>query len=177
MDHAARIWLHRTAVENYFRVRGFMDLDDLVGEGMLSYAKVLARYPEVKKPEHIMGLFMSVFNNRITDLARQRTVRKIMANETDLGMTPGHLDDMVAVEPTTSLHIALMPRWMRQLVYMIASDPYCGSTFAFINGHWETTDEKLCRILGMQPSDRTLLQQLHDYLSEGADLPTRMVRV
>ena len=71
MDRGARGWLYRTAQRHYWKVASWYDLDDLIQDGFLHYARLVQKYPDVEKPQHIMVLFKRTFLNHIHDLAKR----------------------------------------------------------------------------------------------------------
>ena len=68
-------WMNRYARKNLWRVIHVCDLDDLVQEGHVIFAKCNARYGHVQERRHFMALFQRMFTNTIHDLARDGYVR------------------------------------------------------------------------------------------------------
>lgn len=149
-----------------------MDLDDLVSEGMLCFAKVLRKYPDAHEPRHLMALLKTVFTNRCHDLAEKasHTIDACSLDEITDVDTATH----PFVMPDTSEALATMPAMLKSAMTHLATDPRALVTFLWAGGKWETPDEKLCRLVGVKPESEPLMEQVRAYLQE-AFMSHRMV--
>lgn len=79
LDAGVRGYIVRTAHKNFWKVAAYYEMDDLIQDGYLCYAKCKAgfRADETKPPEEeqrrFMGFFQMAFQNHITDLANNRS--------------------------------------------------------------------------------------------------------
>jgi hypothetical protein len=79
LDAGVKGWIFNTARANYWRVASWYELEDLIQDGYLCFAKCRARFKtdRVDLPAEEMRTFMGylerAFLNHITDLANKRT--------------------------------------------------------------------------------------------------------
>lgn len=163
MDQGVRGWIFKTARENMWRVSSHIELSDLMQDGFLIWLKVCGRYPSVTETKHRMALFKTSFTNHIHDLSKKRT-RLDLVPEADLD-TP--MASMLEGEDPTSdpdfvfIIKQLPPALARVLGRMIASD----SPYRLRLDHTrETTNERLCRFAGLDPSKRDIHTAVLQYL-------------
>ena len=69
--------------KNYWRVAGYYEFEDCIQEAYLKFMVVKDGYPEVIDPPHFMALFKTAWKNRFTDMSNQRTADEAM-READL---------------------------------------------------------------------------------------------
>lgn len=86
MNESQRRWLVKVARSQFWRVAPWYELDDLIQDGFLCYAKVLRKYPRIHNPAHLGKLFQVTYQNHIHTLANRRRH----------SITELHLDDLVA---------------------------------------------------------------------------------
>lgn len=161
MDRALRGWLHNTAVENYWRVADWYELDDLIQDGYCVFLKVSARYPNVANQKNLMALFKVAFVNHIHDLSKKKTRGSIVAREHDLGVD---IADIAPDSPDIHLAFAFLPPLLRKLVVAMQTDPRAGQPCRRRPDHRETTQEKLARIIGVSPDSPDLIEALRQAL-------------
>lgn len=165
MDSGTRAWLFKHSRENYWRVAGWMDFEDLIQDGMLCWYRVIRRYERVAKgsSKHRMSLFMRTFRNHIHDLSKQRS-RLIEVHIDDL---PPHVADLAAHDmqqvyggapPLVKLGLTVLmaPAHARSLRanYRVRND----STR-------ETFNERLCRLAGLDHHTIDLAGDIRTYLA------------
>lgn len=73
MDAGARNWLIKNAKRNYWRVAGWIELEDLIQDGCMLWVSTRRRYTDAIFLPHVMRLWQVTYINHIHDLARQRT--------------------------------------------------------------------------------------------------------
>lgn len=150
MDDGVRKWIARTARENFWRVQSFYEIDDLIQDGYICYMKVRSRYPQAKKPAHIMRLLQVTFKNHIQDLARRRTIeRRVM--ETEAVRYSNFID------PESHALFQSAPDYVKEFFRFVLSDaskklrtPY-GPNYR--GRGRETTHERLCRFLALKVAE------------------------
>ena len=160
MDAGARRWLLSAAQQNLWRIASWYDFDDLVQDGMLLYYHVCERYPEATDPRHIMRLFQRTFLNHCHNLSRKQRV-KMEVVDTDFVQhhctAHDHFADLL-------LWLAEAPDEVRRLLQALIRDgwkmdgPYAPS------GRRETTNERLCALVGADHNSVNLHRVLRSYL-------------
>lgn len=167
MDVGARGWILKTAKQNYWRVKDFYELDDLVQDGFLKFEHVRNRYPNVTSKANLMALFKRAYTNHIHDLARRKAkVRACFDNECDLGFSMERL--RYTMMPNTSPTIALLRPELRALFKALLTDPRAAEKLARkLDRTRQTTNDFFCRLIGADPSEINLHSALTDALSEG----------
>lgn len=74
IDRPAIKWIYKTANKNVWRVAtASYEIDDLIQDGFMCWAKVSQRYGNVADRPHIMSLFQRTFLNHIHMLANKRS--------------------------------------------------------------------------------------------------------
>lgn len=168
MDQGARLWVFKTARENLWRVSGHIDFNDLVQDGLLFWHRICLKYPNVTEQKHRMSLFKTAFTNHIHDLSKKKT-RLDLVNESDLD-TP--MDVMLegedpSADPDWSFIMSqLPPAIMRALQRLLDGDPPYRQRLDHTR---ETTNQRLCRLAGLDPETRDMKAAVLRYLS-GASL-------
>jgi len=201
LDEFGRLWLLGTARANYWRVAGWYELDDLIADGHLCWACIVARYQEgqyttktgvvinkrrrVRKTKHLMALFKRAYTNRIHDLAKLRTraAAELLALDIEPTIPLDPEVDSVWDELCKDLpsldHEGLIseaPPLLRRLLRVITADygvhplsePYarCGEH----DERRETTNERLCRLINVDPARFDVATALREYLSRKPSL-------
>jgi len=189
IDQGARAWLLKTARENFWRVSSWYDLDDLVQDGFLCYQRTIAKYEErdyvtktgvvtkksrrVRSRKHIMSLFQRTYINHINDLSKLRTINVVEHLAFDLVVDPAVEDiwDVMSPEGSDLMDfeklIGEAPKILRSLLQAIVAD---GSQFLLAAPYRvrrcgrETTNERLCRLIGADPAKFDLATMLKQYL-------------
>lgn len=160
MDDGAKGWMLRYAHKNFWKVATLgYDFDDLISDGYFCYYYVRRHYPEATEPSHIMSLFKRTFQSQIADLANKRT-----RNSEELLC----LEDVehIQIDMPDTL-IAEAPEPIREILKVLLHgerledlrQPYKNT-----DSHRETTNERLCRLVGIDASKINLVGLLKDYL-------------
>lgn len=167
MDRGAVGWLHTTVKQNYWRVASWMDYEDLIQDGFYFYCRITEKYPNVTTPSHRMALFKTAFTNHIHDLAKKRTRdSSLSSRESDLGVSLPTLAEQTEPEsPDTSLIIATLPDVLRRLIVVLQTDERVRKPYRRRGAVRETTNERLCRLVGVNPDSVNILALLHLHLS------------
>lgn len=165
MDRGVRGWIINTTKLNYWRVAGFYEFDDLVQDGYLHYHRVIAKYSNVKQPAQLMALFKTCFTNHIHDIAKQRTKREHDNIDSTARVSIDQASHYLWQHPDTNENLATMPLSLRSLIRALQSDPRVRKPCRRWLDHRETTNEKLCRIVGADPRSINLLEKLRELLS------------
>jgi hypothetical protein len=179
MDAGAEKWLYKTAHKNFWRVSDLCDFDDLVQDGHMCYARVLMKYQRIPRrvrlTPHIMSLFQRTFLNHIHDMAKYRTRYSFQKRAGDLVPEEvdtehdiwDHIADGIDVFDFEKL-ISEAPAHVARLLRAIMS---AGSEFFLEkpyltrrDGKRETTNERLCHLVGADPSRMDLATELREFL-------------
>ena len=167
MDRVARGWLYLTAKKNLWRVEGFCDFDDLVQEGMFCYYRIVKRYPQAVDTKHRMRLFQIAFINHIHTLAKKRTkYREVSVIEADIGDLFDHMKNKMASYEEAGVMLAQAPAFVRQIIEAFDAKPEeFRKPYRRRAGGRETTNQRVCRIAGLQYSAAVnYMAELHSYL-------------
>jgi DNA-directed RNA polymerase specialized sigma24 family protein len=163
MDQGVRGWILKTARENLWRVSGHIEIDDLVQDGFMFWHRIVTRYPNVTETKHRMSLFKTAFTNHIHDLSKRKT-RLDVVPEADIDVPIEHMreGEDPSQDPDLSFIIKqLPPAIMRVLTRMMEREnPYR----LRLDRTRETTNERLCRIAGLDPSHRDIQTAVLQYL-------------
>jgi hypothetical protein len=173
MDRGARAWLVVVAADNYWRVASWYELDDLVQDGHMIWARIVRKYERepgrVRAIGHLMRLFRTAYLNHIHDLSKRRTRNIAEVKAGDLIATgdpwdllpclcsAAELDRFVAEAPDMIKRVLLSlfeadGRVLRAL-YRVAHD-----------GVRETLNMRLCRLVGVDHEEVDLVCALRTYL-------------
>jgi hypothetical protein len=178
MDASAIRWLWKTARKNYWRVSHWYDLDDLVQDGYLHYARLCNKYPDIEIRAHIMGLFKRIYLNHIHDLSKRRTRGPVEVLECDLltrqtdsnDESPLLWESLCAVDSEQDFFdlIASAPTPVQQILNLFTTEASCKllrAPYRWRHGTRETFNERLCRMLGYSPDQIDLAGILRGYLN------------
>lgn len=158
-DAGVRGMIVNMARRNLWKVAHWQDLDDLVQDGYMLWAKVRRRYPDVQDIKHLTALFQTTFSRYIIGLAaKKRAVDEIAVsqlvsddNDFDPFENLGSQDE----EQTVSLMIKQMPYELRMLWRFLNSEDgrkrLRARKLKRKNGVRETNNQFLCRVLGFDP--------------------------
>lgn len=179
LDAGMRGFIVNKARREYWRVSGLLDFEDLVQEGLLCYWRCYKRYSDPQNRSHpdkpltaswLQALVGRAFDNRIHDLAsKKRYGFAVPASEV---ARPSEAPEAVleeavpAVSETGALltALALAPRELVELVRLLAGDGTQALGFRRERGAArETTNEYYCRLLGLAPSERDVVQELREH--------------
>lgn len=160
LDAGMRGWIVKTSKKNYWRVPTYYQLEDLIQDGMVTYAYCNRKYQHVTAIAHFMSLVKVSFLNHIHDLSNERTLKRdeilvspesYMLNSTDLG------------EAFFTTLLGQLPVELKHLVMLLASGTRRlrrrdGDTR-------ETTNEFLCRLLAVDPSQVNIMEVFQEHLA------------
>lgn len=193
MDEGARRWLHKIARQHHWRVASYIDLDDLVQDGYLTYHRVVTKYAGTKSRAHIMALFKRVYYNHLHDLANERShsvPETLYADIAPDGVCEEAVwERLLSVVDTDLVFYSEAPRPVRELLSAISSDrgrkrlrsrsrvrttPDSPPTRVRTNRTASieirpTLNEKFCSLLGCDPSKIDLVSSLRSYLTGAAN--------
>ena len=187
MDEGARKWLYKTCHKNFWRViRSDYEFDDMVQDGLMKFYHVRMRYPQVKDPPHLMALFKIAFLNHIHGLASRRTKSAEVCFLADMnidfrrnnsgGAVSSGDAEITAAElllpPEQScgpLFAAILnaPKPLLRFLEKVASDPalLAGVCRRRRDGTRQTLNERLCRLVKLDPKTIDLPGMLKDMLA------------
>lgn len=167
------------ARRNLWRVRPLYDMEDLMGEAYVVFARCVRKYPRVVDPPHFMALFLSAWARTLHSMASRRT--RSASGHT----VPGSevRDDGSVYDPMDQAAVTV-PRWKEEerfLERVEAAPPAvraliegldrvgrprkCGARRA--GGTRETTNAFLCRIAQV-PDTVDLRGELNAFLEHGS---------
>lgn len=170
LDEGLERWIHKTAAAQFWRVSGGYELEDLVQDGYLYWALCRERYRHVTEKRHFMALFMTSYQNHITNLANARTKR----GHVDCAVPdvePSVLARMIGVETEGATLATLLehaPPVLKRAFGLFCTDAGRATLrqeFQRVNGVRETTNQFLCRLLGVDPTTVNLPKLMKDYLA------------
>jgi hypothetical protein len=167
-------WAYRYAVRNLWRVFPDYDLDDLISESMLAFAKCLKAYPDANEV-HYAALFRTTFTRQVTNMANERRAKFTIA-QTDL--TP---EDGESIEPQTDNGYAVSeaeltmltkeaPPHIQNLVQGLATrveETGLRPRRMKKGSRLETINEFLCRVAGVDSTLCQMADELLDWLRFG----------
>lgn len=171
MDQGVRGWIFSTARSNLWRVSSHIDLADLVQDGWLVWHRVCVKYPNVTQQKHRMALFKTAFTNHIHDLSKKKSRLEVF-READLaeeferaleGIDPSS-------DPDLGFVITQLPRSLKRLLQRaIETDSPHRPRYSLTSKlHTrETTNERLCRLAGLDPAKRNVHTAIIEYLAGG----------
>ncbi len=170
MDQGAIKWLYKFAHKNYWRICAWCELDDLIQEGYMCLWKVIRHYPEAKDRPHLMRLFQITFTNYVHDLAKSRTrqldnpISSYLIGETT---EEKFLDQHEPAEWATPIMAHTSPA-VRMIINAMERSPekVRGPLRRRKDGTRETTNERLCRMIGLDPQCIDLVGEIKHCLSE-----------
>jgi hypothetical protein len=137
-------WIIKYSKTNYWRVRAWMDFDDLIHEGIAAYYEVRHRYPDAVEVPHIQHLLMKVMRSRVEHIIRRHYKQAdVYVDSTVVERYDGVTEDM------TEIHAKLLetPIAVRDLLSALVSP--AGDVEE--KGYRDSLHERLCRILDKDP--------------------------
>jgi len=174
MDKPAQIWMAKTARKEYWRVQGWLGLDDLLQDGAMCWQIVLRTYPDVHCPKRLMGLFKTTYTNHLHKLSN----RKTNTPESTVAMddyTMACIEDTARADQLLDDHhaelmtfLAEAPPPLKQLLHAIDANPALLHRPIPRNryGRRVSTNCWLCSLIGMNPETIDLATMLHTYLGK-----------
>ena len=162
LDSGMRGWLVNTAKKNLWRVPMWYDLDDLIQDGYAVYCNCNSKYPHVTEIKHFMALVQVSYINHIHTLANNRTKAII-----SLSAYNGPL--LASDEPeqaTFYLLLRQLPVELQELVRFLAEGGARDiTTRRYEDGTRETTNQLLCRLIGIKPDGVNLLAVFKEHFA------------
>jgi DNA-directed RNA polymerase specialized sigma24 family protein len=173
LDAGMRGWIKKTAYRHHWRVASYIDFEDLVQEGYLQFCRVRDRYGGDLDRRHFMSLLQRTYLNRITDMARERTrLHEVPVSALAVEKPHDTFEHLCGEASDATLLAALFvraPEELRMLIATALSETgqrvLDATPFLWRDGERETSNERLCRILGLDPKKHNLATMLRDYIS------------
>lgn len=169
-----RGWIVNKAKRDYWRVAGWYDLDDLIQDGYMCYARCHAKYPSDLSRRHFMALVQVSFVNHIHNLAKKKSlcqeqVLSEIAHDGD-ERPESTADRLLGVEPeeaTLGTILSQLPEGLRQLVLKLLDG---GSNTPYLRQgrRWETNNEFYCRLAGLDPKEHSIEDEFRQALGLAA---------
>lgn len=177
-DEGMQGFIVNTTQREYWRVAGVCDLDDLLQEGLMCYHKCRQRYSQdenrdVTAPltrEWLQALVARAFMNRIYDLAAKKKHGFAVAASSIAASDESPEEflerNLPAQESSTLGAVLAQAPWeLLELLRLLAGDG--GEALGFKrkgrSAGRETTNEFYCRILGVDPKERNLVEELRTH--------------
>lgn len=177
-------WIRKHTAENYWRVAGWYEFDDLLQDGYLAAHKCLLRYPDVED-KHLMALIKTSFYRVITDLLRQKypdTYYQVplmsMKNKRGRGreatsetevlewLGSNNLLDMPVAE--FNVFISQLPEWVQKTLALLSTPEGVKKLYRYrvkLDGPTETFEDRLRKLTGMPANVQDFEAELIAYLS------------
>lgn len=173
LDKGLRAWIRKIARKNHWRVASYLTVKDLEQIGMEHFCRVLDRYgADLDKP-HFVRLFQVTYINAIHDLARakRRQIDEIPASQLSDHHPDKTFETLLGAANDIQTLVALFvkaPIEVKAVVSHLLSDAgqalLRNTPFLWRNGRRETTNQRLCRILGLDPTKYDIESLLGDYI-------------
>lgn len=176
MDGSARAWLVVVAKDHYWRVAHWYEFDDLLQDGYMCWYRVVEKYEtetgRVRSRPHLMRLFKITFLNHIHFLSKQRTVNSIEKLAGDLTDNPDPWATLAFPRDVNEYEhmIVEAPKLLQPLLRVLLADiplPRLRSEYRVYlrrPGQQETTNVKLCGLVGISPHKYDLATALRTFL-------------
>lgn len=166
-------WARKYIKKNRWRCDSTEDEDDLLQEAYLIFRRVLATYPLITEPSHIMALFQAAVVNEYKDKSKEWTKRRKAEVSLEQIVYNGEGTDFTILdtlgensnEGMLRLIIAELPKEVQQAISALNSaekmallrQPPQQSRMAILAGfpeQKESLNDALCRIIGLRkPAD------------------------
>lgn len=178
LDDGGRRWLLKTARSNYWRVAHFMDFDDLVQDGFWQWCRIASKYSHINHMPHLMSLFKITFINHLNSVTKKNSRVRLeffddLAPALDGESVGDHSKFLTSDDYDTARFIERMsmaPDPVRSLLNVLLSSdeltPLKGCPRQRLSGVRETTNERLCRLIGIDPTQFDLHKALYSFLKE-----------
>jgi hypothetical protein len=156
---------------NLWRVPEYIRLDDLLQDGHMHWQRLVLRYPEAYHPGHRMALFKRTYANYIHDLARKRSRDPQLEYLLDDPLRQDTISNLSV--PDTQWIETLVdraPPAIRALFQLLTTENGRRAMRAhcrvWAGGTRQTFNEKLCALVGCDPTCIDLVGEIKLYLSE-----------
>lgn len=179
MDRSARAWLVTVVANHYWRVAHWYDFEDLLQDGHMVWWRVIQKYEtepgRVRSRGHLMRLFKTSFLNHIHQLSKDATCRRVEVRAEDVvPEAEGDAQDLWSRLGWShdageyARLIAEAPATVKPLITALLFGPPSRALRALYrvnpDGTRETTNERLCRLVGIDPATMDLATELRSYL-------------
>jgi len=170
MDERLQKWIGKYIKQWSWGVPKWMDVDDLIQDANELFYKCVARYkdhPRVDSRARLIALFKSALFNRMVTLGK-KNVRMPERFAADLCPEDENavFDSALPQDGGFAELTALAPTTVRRLLKEIMDNPdRMTSPYRVRRGTRETTNERLCRIAGLDPATVNVVNELRAYLS------------
>ena len=169
-DAIALRWMKSYARKNLWRVSPWMDLDDLIQLGFEAYYETRGRYVTATDPRHIQSLFQLVFRSKIENAVRGYKKQVDDADSVYIDMYDSihhtdHSNHLSFRVTNTKALLLKAPKEVADVVNILVKEPD-ELTKPYVKdekGRRETLNDRLCRLLGMDPKAVDLVQWTRDY--------------
>lgn len=161
LDPGMRGWIVNTSKKNIWRVAHWYDLSDLIQDGFMCYAICHVKYMEVKEQKHFMALVKTTFYNFITDLANEKTqgIQEVVVDPDSQSLVRTEQGDAFFVTMLGQLPVEL-----QQLIKLLLQDGKKPRMKRYRDGTRETTNEHLCRLLGVDPKMVNIMELFKEHM-------------
>jgi hypothetical protein len=164
IDAGVRGHIINTAKKNLWRVHTFIEIDDLVQDGFMCWMVVLRRYGD-RDQKHLMALFQTTFRNHINQLANARTGNPgalFQSSKPDPAKVVVDVDSAILPKLSVQPDQLCLPPQVRKLIEALENGKGRSLYRRRAGGRRETTNERFCRLIGLDPetNDITALLQL-----------------
>lgn len=178
MDDIAKGWLVVVARDHFWRVAQWYDFDDLIQDGHMIWWHVFNRYERetgrVRSRPHLMRLFKTSYLNHINQLANRKTKNacELLAGDlVDESNTSGNIWDLFDIAfdiGDVDRMIFEAPSMVRTLLTKLFYEPptaaWRSAPRRRLDGTRTDLNTKLCRVVGIDPSENNLAAELRAYL-------------
>jgi hypothetical protein len=167
-DEVTKLWLYKYAKKTLWQVAEWMDFDDFVQEGFLAYVETRRRYPDAIEPKHIMALFQLVLRSHIEDIKRIRAKQLDASSFDRLELWPdGSGAEEVLIPDTFDLYnlLAKAPQTIKEVLNLFVDDNARAKLAEPYDGRRGKLNDRFCRLLGKNPKEINLEQELKAYFS------------
>lgn len=158
LDAGVRGLVVNMAKKNFWRVANWYEIDDLIQDGYMCWAKVRQAYPKIKNIKHLTALFKTTFSRYIIDLSNKKRegeelVISQFIDERSNGIR--EWESLLGVTDevgTASILLHSMPSELKELWRYLTSESgraELRGRYQTVRGVRETTNQFLCRVLGL----------------------------
>lgn len=169
LDESLKKWIRNTARENYWRVMRWYEIDDLISDGYLVAANIMARYHPVNQ-RHFMALVMIAYTNHITSLSRKRSRGDdlLISHEAPEG---ADIDDWMSALTGYAHNVGTITRLISQARYPVSIAIELFTTERGVaevrrrpqRAH-ESLNHYICRLIGLDPRDYDLPELIQSFI-------------
>lgn len=161
---------------NQWRVPSYLQLEDLVSEAYAAFLDSCRRYPWAIEKKHLMHLYKMYLSCVITDLTYRGSFDKLCISELQVDKEDAPVDaiSLVAGDGLEVLELKAslcnLPTELLDVLRALLSDSIeLLQTKTYKEGRKykkvrETTNERLCRLVGKDPAKVNLAGGLYDFL-------------